>query len=152
MAEMALPDDNQGAAAGPRFLLRGQYAKDLSFENPHAPMSLLALREPPKVEMNVNLGIQKAQENLFELVMAFSIRATAEKTLFIVDLAYGGLFELHNIPEDKIEQLLLVDCAFILFPFARRVIADATRDGGFMPLMLEPIDFFRLYQQRKREG
>ena len=149
------PEKNEAGQPGddaPRFLLKGQYIKDLSFENPHAPMSLLSLREPPKVDMNVNLGAQKVQEHLYELVMSISVRAVGERTLFLADLVYGGLFELHNIPEDKIEQLVLVDCAFILYPFARRVIADVTRDGAFPPLMLEPIDFFRLFVENKNKA
>ena len=146
-SEAGKPDDG-----APRFLLKGQYIKDLSFENPHAPMSLLTLREPPKIDMNVNLGAQKMEDNLYELTMSISVRAIGERTLFLTDLVYGGLFELHNIPEDKIEQLILVDCAFILYPFARRVIADVTRDGAFPPLMLEPIDFFRLFMENKGKG
>lgn len=141
--EPALSQDS-----APRFALRAQYIKDLSLENPHAPASLLALKEAPKVDMNVDLVAQKLQDELFELSMVFTVRTSAERTLFIVDLTYAGIFALSNIPEDKVEQLMLVDCAFILFPFARRVIADITRDGGFPPLLLEPIDFYRLFQER----
>ncbi len=132
----------------PRFMLKGQYIRDLSFENPHAPASLLAMKEAPKVDMSVDLGANKVQEDFFELMMKISVRASSERTLFIVDLEYAGLFEVHNVPKDKTQQLLLVDCAFILFPFARRVVADISRDGGFPPLLLEPIDFFRLYQEQ----
>lgn len=141
------PESNMPPEA-PRFALRAQYIKDLSLENPHAPASLLAMKEAPKVDMNVDLVAQKLQDDLFELSMVFTVRASSERTLFIVDLTYAGIFALTNIPEDKIEQLLLVDCAFILFPFARRVIADITRDAGFPPLLLEPIDFYRLFQER----
>ena len=133
----------------PRFMMKGQYIKDFSFENPHAPASLMAMNEPPKVDMNVDLSAQKLQEEMFELTMHISVRATGERTLFLTDLAYAGLFAVVGVPEENIEQLLLVDCAFILYPFARRVISDATRDGGFPPLLLEPIDFFRLFQQNK---
>ncbi len=147
-AEKQEPTDD----GAPRFLLKGQYIKDLSFESPHAPMSLLSLREPPKVDMNVNLGAQRVQESLYELSMSIAVRAIGERTLFLADLIYAGLFELHNIPEDKIEQLVLVDCAFILYPFARRVIADVTRDGAFPPLLLEPIDFYRLYAENRSKA
>lgn len=137
---------------GHHFLVKGQYVKDLSFENPLAPQSLLSLAEKPKIDIGVNLGAQKLQENLFELGMNITVRATVkETTLFLVELAYGGMFQLIDVPEDMIEPVLLVDCPFVLFPFARRVIADATRDGGFPPLMLEPIDFLALYQQNRAQ-
>ncbi len=136
----------------PRFAMRGQYVKDLSFENPHAPMSLLTAKEPPKVDMNVDLTAQKVQDDLFELTMSISARVSAERTLFIIDLAYGGLFAIANIPEENLEQLLLVDCAFLLYPFARRVVSDVSRDGGYPPLLLEPIDFLRLYVENKQRA
>ena len=133
----------------PRFALRTQYIKDLSLENPHAPNSLLAAtRQAPKVELNIDLAAQKIQDDLFELMMRINVRALGERTLFMVDLTYGGLFAVANIPEDKLEPILMVDGAFILFPFARRVVADVTRDGGFPPLLLEPVDFYRFYQEK----
>jgi preprotein translocase subunit SecB len=136
--------------AAPRFLVKGQYIKDLSFENPHAPASLLNLKEKPGLEVSVDLKAQKLQDGMFELTMLLSARASAENaTVFLVELAYGGLFQLVNVPEEHIEPLLLVDAPFVLFPFARRVISDITRDGGFPPLMLEPIDFHALYRQNK---
>lgn len=136
----------------PRFAMRGQYVKDLSFENPHAPSSLLRIKEAPKVDMNVDLNAQSVQDGLLELTMHISARAVGERTMFIVDLDYAGLFELANIPEENIEQLLLVDCAFLLYPYARRVVSDVTRDGGFPPLLLEPIDFHRLYVESKQRA
>ncbi len=154
MSEENIPGSDAEAANPdtPRFAMRGQYIKDLSFENPHAPASLIGQAEPPKVDMNVDLTAQKIQDDMFELTMNISVRAQGERTLFIVDLAYGGLFAIANIPEDKLEQLLLVDCAFLLYPFARRVVADVSRDGGFPPLLLEPIDFLRLFRESKQEA
>lgn len=148
MVEQIIPSEENG----PRFAMRGQYIKDLSFENPHAPNSLLTMKEPPKVDMNVDLTAQKVQEEMFELTMTINVRATGERTLFLVDLAYGGLFAVAGVPEEMMEQLLLVDCAFLLYPFARRVVADVTRDGGFPPLLLEPIDFLRLYRENKQRA
>lgn len=149
MTEPNLPREDDTA---PRFAMRGQYVKDLSFESPHAPTSLLTVKEAPKVDMNVDLNAQKIQEDLFELTMNISVRATGDRTLFIVDLAYSGLFAIANIPEENLEQLLLVDCAFLLYPYARRVVSDVTRDGGFPPLLLEPIDFLRLYMESKQKA
>lgn len=137
-------DDTQ-----PRFALRTQYIKDLSLENPHAPASLIAAgKQAPKVELNIDMAAQKIKDDLFELMMRINVRALGERTLFMVDLTYAGLFAVANIPEDKLEPILMVDGAFILFPFARRVVADITRDGGFPPLLLEPVDFYRFYQEK----
>jgi preprotein translocase subunit SecB len=136
----------------PRFALRGQYVKDLSLENPHAPQSLLNMKQQPKVDLNIDVAAQKIQDNMYELSMQFNVRTSGERTLFIVDLTYAGIFAMENIPEDKIEPVLMIDCAFMLFPFARRVISDVTRDGGFPPLLLEPVDFYRLYQERHSEA
>jgi preprotein translocase subunit SecB len=100
--------------------------------------------------VNVDLKAQKLQDNIYEMTLHISARAVAEgNTMFLVELAYGGIFQVTNIPEDRIEPLIMIECPFVLFPFARRVIADVTRDGGFPPLMLDPIDFHALYMQNK---
>lgn len=132
------------------FIVKGQYIKDLSFENPHAPQSLVATNAKPAIDVNVDLKAQKLQEGVYEMTLHIGARASAEgNTLFLVELAYAGIFQLSNIPADRIEPLMLIDCPFVLFPFARRVISDVTRDGGFPPLMLDPIDFHSLYLQNK---
>lgn len=135
------------------FMVKGQYIKDLSFENPHAPQSLMLSNAKPAIDVNVDLKAQKLQDDIYEMTLHISARAKAEaNTLFLVDLAYSGIFQFTNVPEDKVEPLILIDCPFVLFPFARRVIADVTRDGGFPPLMLDPIDFQALYiQNRNRQ-
>ncbi len=131
------------------FAVKGQYIKDLSFENPHAPHSLMNIGKP-SIEVNVDLKAQKLQDNTYEMTLHIAARATAESnTMFLVDLAYAGIFQVSNVPEDRIEPLIMIDCPFVLFPFARRVIADVTRDGGFPPLMLDPIDFHALYMQNR---
>lgn len=132
------------------FIVKGQYIKDLSFENPHAPQSLTAVNSRPAIDVNVDLKAQKLQEDFYEMTLHISARASAEgNSLFLVDLSYAGIFQINNVAEDRIEPLIMVDCPFVLFPFARRVIADITRDGGFPPLMLDPIDFHGLYLQNK---
>ena len=136
----------------PLLALRGQYIKDLSFENPRAPQSLMELKEPPKIDIKLDLNAARLQETLFELAISISCRAQADKnTVFLVDMTYAGIFEVQNIPEEHLRQVVMVDCAFILFPFARRVIADITRDGGFPPLQLEPVDFHGMFQQNAQE-
>ncbi len=136
--------------ATPVFTIKGQYIKDLSFENPNAPQSLIANNNPPKIEVNVELKAQKLQENIYETTLCVTTRAIADNsTIFLVDLAYAGIFEIANVPPEHIEALVMIDCPFVLFPFARRVIADVTRDGGFPPLMLDPIDFQALYSKNR---
>ena len=136
----------------PRFLIKGQYIKDLSFENPHSPHSLIALDEKPRIDVNVELKIQRFNEQHFEVTLHLGARAMGkESTLFLLELDYAGIVQFINIAEDKMEMILHIDCAFVLFPFARRVISDVTRDGGFPPLMLEPIDFHSLFLQHKQK-
>lgn len=143
----AAPEQSQS------FAVKGQYIKDLSFENPHAPQSLLANTAKPVIDVNVDLKAQKLQDDIYEMTLHIAARAVADgNTLFLVDLAYAGIFQLNNIPEDRVEPLILIDGPFVLFPFARRVIADVTRDGGFPPLMLDPIDFHALFLQNRQRA
>ena len=139
------------APSKPAMALRAQYVKDLSFENPRAPASLFGLKEAPQMEVSINLGAQKLDENVVELAMQISVRAIAEKTtIFLADLVYAGVLELRNIPAEQQEQIIFVAGAQLVFPFARRVLADMTRDGGFPSLQLEPIDFAQMYAERRQ--
>ncbi|NDF11378.1 MAG: protein-export chaperone SecB [Proteobacteria bacterium] len=151
---VATPPRDPQAAALPRVSILAQYVKDLSFENPNAPRTI-ASRNSPKMDINVDLRAQPIQSQqghpTFEIVIKLVAKASQpEGTAFLVDLTYAGVFALMNIPQKDLEATLLVYCPNLLFPFARQVIAGATRDGGFPPLMLEPIDFGALYLQRKR--
>ncbi|MCE2926921.1 MAG: protein-export chaperone SecB [Rickettsiales bacterium] len=144
---------NTATTNAPSFSVKGQYIKDLSFENPHAPQSLSATNTRPNIDVNVDLKAQKLQEEFYEMTMFLSAKASAEgSTLFLIELAYAGIFQVANVPEERIEPLIMIDCPFVLFPFARRVIADVTRDGGFPPLMLDPIDFHSLYLQNRERS
>jgi preprotein translocase subunit SecB len=135
------------------FQIRAQYIKDLSFENPHSPQSLLINDVRPQIDVNVDIKAQKLQEDIYEVSLLLAARATAEgNTLFIAELTYGAVFAMTGIPEANVEPVLLVDCPFVIFPFARRVIADVTRDGGFPPLMLDPIDFYQLYMKNRTQA
>lgn len=130
--------------------LRAQYVKDLSFENPKAPQSLFSLKEPPQMEVSVNLGAQRLDQEVFELSVHINARAIAENaTIFMADLTYAGVLEIKGVPEETLDQIVFIQGAFLIYPFARRVISDVTRDGGFPPLQMEPIDFFALYQQNR---
>lgn len=144
-------DTAAGSANGeaPRFHVTGQYVKDLSFENPGAPSTLVSMDEKPRIEVNIDLDAKKLREDLFEVTLRIQAQGkSSDKNLFVVDLSYAGLFTLMNIPAERLEQILMVDCPFVLFPYARRIVSDATRDGGFPPLMLEPIDFFAMYRKK----
>lgn len=153
------PEDAQaladGADAAPQAGILAQYVKDLSFENPNAPGSL-QMQGQPKIEINVNVNARAGEQDMYEVELKIDATARAQDSgtlAFQVELLYGGLFRLTGAPQEAIEPFLIVEAPRILFPFARRVIADAVRDGGFPPLMLEPIDFGGLYlQQRQNSG
>lgn len=143
----------QPAADRPAIFLRAQYIKDMSFENPRAPASIFSLREAPQMDVNIDMNAQRLDEKVFELAIHISARAVAEKTtVFLCDVVYAGVLEVQAIPDEALEQTIFIQGAQLLFPFARRVIADLTRDGGFPPLQLEPIDFAALYQQRNPQA
>jgi preprotein translocase subunit SecB len=137
----------------PQVSILVQYAKDLSFENPNAPMSLQASGQP-KIEVNVAVNAKRAGDGVFEAELKITAKATTEDggTAFVVELVYAGLFGLTNVPDEALEPFLIIEAPRILFPFARRIIADATRDGGFPPLMLDPIDFGSLYMAQQQAG
>ena len=133
----------------PRVALLTQYVKDLSFENPRAPLGLQQGQQRPEIQIQVDVRAAQLGESQFEVVIELNADAKAgENQVFLVELTYGGLFQVANIPQDAMQQLLLIQCPTLLFPFARRVIADATRDGGFMPLIIDPIDFLALFRRK----
>lgn len=130
-----------------------QYVKDLSFENPGAPQSLLAMSEDPNVEINVNVGAVAISANEYEVSLTVNVSAKKdEDVLFVVELVYCGVFALTNLPAEHVQPLLLIECPRLLFPFVRNIVADATRDGGFPPLMIQPLDFAALYQQQQQDA
>jgi len=143
--------DNNGsnAASGatePRraLTITAQYIKDLSFENPRAPQSL-ATPTQPELQVNVDVGAANAGPDRYEVVLRINARAQAKgETLFIVELAYAALVTLEQVPQDDVGHALLVETPRMLFPFARAIVADATRDGGFPPVLLQPINFSEL--------
>jgi preprotein translocase subunit SecB len=142
----AQPDDST-----PTMTLRAQYVKDLSFENPRAPQSLFNLREAPEMEISINLNANKLEETIAELEIHIGLKALSDnQTVFRAELVYAGVVELRNLSPKDMEKALFVTGAYLLYPFARRVIADATRDGGFPPVQLEPIDFSALYLSRQQ--
>jgi preprotein translocase subunit SecB len=136
------------AAAPPQLNVLAQYTKDLSFENPNAPGSLSPQPQPPQINIQINVGANAVGENDFEVILTVEGKAeNAGKLIFSFELVYGGVFRLLNIPQENLSPMLLIECPRLLFPFAREIIATAVRDGGFPPLMLDPVDFVGLYRQ-----
>ncbi len=138
--------------AMPQLNVLAQYTKDFSFENPNAPRSLAPQANPPEISIQVNVNVQQIAETEFDVTLMMEGHA-GEKTnlLFGFELAYGGVFRVMNIPADQLHAVIMIECPRLLFPFARQIIADAVRHGGFPPLYIDPIDFVSLYQQKLAE-
>ena len=137
-----------GEDTSPTVGVISQYVKDMSFENPNAP-EVFQWQGQPQIDVQFNIGANQVGDDVHEVILKIEVKATSEdKVAFQVELSYAGLFGLRNIPEDQMQPFLLAEAPRIIFPFARRVLADAVRDGGFTPLMLEPIDFAALYIQQ----
>ena len=134
-------------AGSPQIQVLAQYVKDLSFENPAAPMSLQG--QKPALEVGVDVQARGLGIDQYEVMIRVRADAkAATQTVFVCELTYSGVFMLKGIPADSVQPALLIECPRLLFPFARRVVADVTRDGGFPPLLLDPIDFAALYRMQ----
>jgi preprotein translocase subunit SecB len=126
-----------------------QYVKDLSFENPNAPRTLMAAGEPPQIGIQVNVNAAPVSETDVEVVLMLTGKAeTPNGLIFGFELQYGGVFRVQNVPQESLNPILMIECPRLLFPFAREIIATAVRNGGFPPLMIDPVDFAALYRQR----
>ena len=141
-----------GQAGAPQqipIVVNTQYVKDLSFENPNAPQSLVAQNAQPNIDVNVNVQARGLGPNVYEVVLSITCTAKHETmTAFIAEVAYAGVFTLNGVPQESVHPVLLIECPRLLFPFARALVANATRDGGFLPLMIQPIDFLDLYRRQ----
>lgn len=137
------------AQTQPGIHVLGQYIKDLSFENPGAPAALRPSDKAPKLDVNVNVNARPQTGSDYEVELKLEARAVrGDDTLFLAEVTYAGLFQIRNVAAEHLHPLLLIECPRLLFPFARQIIADATRQGGFPPLLIDPIDFAGLYRQR----
>ncbi len=129
-----------------------QFTKDLSFENPNAPRSLGPQEKAPNISINVNVNAKQLADTEFEVnIMLEGSAGEGAGTLFKFELDYAGIFRLTNIPEEQRHPVVMIECPRLLFPFARQIIAEAVRGGGFPPLYIDPIDFAALYQARMAE-
>ena len=148
MADTPADAGATNSATPPQMRILTQYVKDLSFENPGAPESLRG-GDAPQIDLSIDVAGRSAGEDTYEVMLKINARANRGETpMFVVELEYAGLFELKNFDDRAREPMLLIECPRLIFPFAQRVLADATRDGGFMPLMLQPVDFAGLYRQQ----
>ena len=137
-----------GEDTSPAIGLISQYVKDMSFENPNAP-AVYQWQSAPQLDVQFNISAEGVGDNLYEVALKVDVTSKGDEgTAFVVDLKYAGLFGVRNVPDDQLQPFFLAEAPRILFPFARRVIADAVRDGGFPPLLLEPIDFHGLFMQQ----
>jgi preprotein translocase subunit SecB len=160
------PSPQAGAQPQQPLVVNVQYVKDLSFEVPGAPQVFTQLRAQPQVNINLDVQARRVQEGQPAYEVAIMIRAEAHDmspqadghppavppTVFVAELTYAGVFTLNGLPENAVEAVLLVECPRILFPFARNILSDVTRDGGFPPVLLQPIDFVALWQARRQQA
>jgi preprotein translocase subunit SecB len=148
-----MTDATQGSAApeansAPAMNMVGQYIRDLSFENPGAPGSIMLGGGNPAFNVSISVAVKKQQDDVYAVELTLNAKANrAETVLFNVELVYGGVFRLRNVPEASLGQLLMIECPRLIFPFARQVLASVTQQGGFPPLMMEPVDFAAIYRQ-----
>ncbi len=151
-----LPGSGNGGNGGgngadmPPLIIKAQYTKDFSFENPAAPAVFEMMQSEPDVDINVNVEAAKLNGGDFEVSLMIQCDAKAEgKQIFLIELTYSGVFEIaKEIPEEHHGAILLIECPRLMFPFARNIVSDAARDGGFPPLLLQPIDFMAIYQEQ----
>ena len=133
----------------PQIGILAQYVKDLSFENPNAPRSLAPSTQQPAINIQVNADATPITETDFEVALRIEGRAESQGLLlFGFELVFAGVFRIQSVPPESMQAVVLIECPRLLFPFAREIIATATRNGGFPPLLLDPVDFVALYRQR----
>ena len=132
----------------PQIKINRQYVKDISFEN-NAMQKDIKLNKTPTFKIDVKINTKKKNESVYEVSLLFLIKASIEKkNIFLIELDYAGLFEINNMPKEQINPFLMIECPRILFPFARRIVSDISRDGGYPPINLDMIDFLKLYQSK----
>lgn len=146
--------EQKDAQNAPVFRMQKMYIKDLSFENPNAPKIFLVRDQEPKVDLNLQVNSRKIDEEHWEVSLAVTVKMTDknkdDQVMFIVEIEHAGVFLLKNIPEEHIQRVLGIDCPLMLFPFTRQIVSQTAVDGGFMPFLMEPINFMGLYESSKQ--
>jgi preprotein translocase subunit SecB len=147
-ANGANPDDaSPESGSAPQFNILAQYIKDLSFESPNSPRSLQGPGDEPNLSLDIGVDGKKLSDDVYEIVLKFNALAkNKEGVIYSMELLYGGLFRLQDIPEQAVHPVMFIDCPTLLFPFLRRMVADLSREGGFPPIYLDPIDFAAMYR------
>lgn len=156
MSNMAGPDGGQTGQEAPQLRVLAQYVKDLSFENPTANVGGAPNATAPSIDMGIDVNARALNDGeAYEVDLRIGAKATrGDEVMFITELVYSGVFQFVNVAKEDIEPLLLIECPRLLFPFSRRLLAEVTREGGYPPLLVDPIDFAALYraQQQERQG
>ncbi len=147
---MTTTNGGQAEEKAPQLNVLAQYIKDLSFENPNAPRSLQSTQQQqPEIKVQINVAANPLVEPDYEVVLTIEGKAeTGATVLFSFELTFAGVFRIQNVPQESIHPVLMIECPRLLFPFSREIIANAVRNGGFPPLLLDPVDFVGLYRQR----
>jgi len=146
---MSTTNGGPSADTAPQLSVVAQYIKDFSFENPNAPQSLASSQEQPQIGIQINVNANPLSDTDIEVALKLDGRAeTAGGLLFSFELEFAGVFRLRNIPQEALNMMVLIECPRILFPFAREIVATTVRNGGFPPLLLDPVDFAALYRQK----
>jgi preprotein translocase subunit SecB len=146
------PDQGNAPSGGFPLTVVSQYVKDLSFENPGGPDSLMNLKEVPHGTVRVDVRVQPRTPPEIEIVLFLSVEAkTADKVVYVTECEYGGIFRLGRISQEAVLPLIMIEAPRLLFPFARQVVAHAISAGGFPPLLINPIDFAALYRDKRDE-
>ena len=139
----------------PVFRLQKLYVKDLSFENPNAPAIFFAKESEPKVDLNLGLKNKKLDDDHWEVSLAITAKITDtknEKTLFIAEIEHAGAFLIKNVPDEHLPTLLAVECPTVIFPFTRQIISQASVDGGFIPFLMEPVNFLAIFENSRKKA
>lgn len=145
---------NQQGDNSLQFVINAQYLKDLSFENPKAPNSLKNFNSKPDIKLDVDINSRPLKDHgddMYEVDLIIKGTTNVEnETMFLIESTYSGIFTIKNANEEILKKILMIECPKFLFPFLRSIIASNTRDGGFPPLMITPIDFVSLYESKKK--
>ena len=143
------PAEQPTLEAQPQLNVVAQYIKDFSFENPNAPRSLTPSGQQPQIGIQIKVDASPLSDTDMEVTLKLEGKAEMGGSLmFAFDLTYAGVFRIRNVPQESMNALVLIECPRLLFPFAREIIATSVRNGGFPPLLLDPVDFVGLYRQR----
>lgn len=146
-------DTPPAPGAQPQLNVLAQYIKDFSFENPNAPRSLQPSQTQPAINIQINVNAVPVADSDVEVELRIEGKAEiAGSVLFAFELAYAGVFRIQNVPQESVHPIVMIECPRLLFPFAREIISSAVRNGGFPPLLIDPVDFVGLYRQKIAEG